>query len=99
MKRQKDKKAAEREREEAETEEEETERIEAEPLTEEDVQKRMAELFKLVDLQGGYGFSETGMELLRANLRIIDDYVCLARIKADIVEAQIRLRIAELNNL
>ncbi len=69
------------------------ERIEAEPLTEEDVQKRMAELFKICDLQEGYHFSEEGLQLLSANLRLIESYVEIAKIKGSLQEAAIYLEI------
>lgn len=75
------------------------EEIRAEPLTEEEVQRRIAELFRMTDLQGGYAFSETGMEFLKMQLELIADYIRLAQMKADIAEAAIYLRIAEINHL
>ena len=93
------KRAKEKARAEAEAEEmEEIERIEVEPLTETDVQRRIAELFKLTDLQEGYGYTETGMELIRAQLRLIDNYVAIARIKADVQEANVYYAIERLRS-
>lgn len=86
---------AEREAEER-TSEERFERIEAEPLTEEDVQKRMAELFKICDLQEGYHFSEEGLQILSANLRLIESYTEIAKIKGSLQEAAIYLEIERL---
>ena len=84
-----------RKREESPTTEE---RIEAEPLTEEDVQKRMAELFKICDLQGKYSLSEEGLQILSANLRLIESYIEIAKIKADLKEAEIYLAIEQIRS-
>lgn len=70
-----------------------------EPLTEADIQKRMAQLFEITRLEGKYRLTESGTEMLAAQLKLIDDYISLARIKADLAEAQIYLRAEELRNL
>ena len=84
-----------RKQEEETTKEETTEQKEFEALTEEDVQKRIASLMHFCDMYQGR-MTDAGMQVLNANLKLIESYVEIARIKADVIEANIYLEIEKM---
>lgn len=75
--------------------EETTEKKDFEALTEEDVQKRIASLMHFCDMYEGR-MTDAGMQVLNANLELIRSYVAIARIKADVIEANIYLQIEKM---